>query len=349
VNLKHRDLTNMRVAQHLKAKTVLVVNIDLGGAFAHVVGTLQLLTAEERSLIEGIIINKFRGQRSLLQSGIDWLEEYTGIPVIGVIPYLDIAFPAEDSVSLFERRIRSAPADVDIAILRLPRISNFTDFDPLIAESTVDVRYVMPQERLGNPAAVIIPGSKTTIADLIVLQESGTIEQLKDYVKSGGTILGICGGMQMLGQSIADPDGREGRVGIYAGLGMLPIRTTITASKILRQRQARSLYPCAATISGYEIHQGVSDLNSDSIATSPLFDDPDLGMVSVNQQVLGTYLHGVFDNGKWRRSWLNLLRDRKGLPPLPIEISDYHIQRDLILDRLAEAIAPHLNLDLLQI
>ncbi|WP_019500113.1 cobyric acid synthase CobQ [Pseudanabaena sp. PCC 6802] len=349
VNLKHRDLTNMRVAQHLNATTLLVVNIDLGGAFAHVVGTLQLLTADERSLIKGIIINKFRGQRSLLQSGIDWLEEYTGIPVIGVIPYLDIAFPAEDSVSLFERRSRLVPAEIEIAVLRLPRISNFTDFDPLIAEPTVDVRYVMPPESLGQPDAVILPGSKTTIADLLVLQETGTIDRLRDYVRSGGTIMGICGGMQMLGEAIADPDGKEGQSGIYAGLGMLPINTTISARKILRQRQARSLYPCEAIVSGYEIHQGISDFSSDSLTTSPLFDDPDLGMVSANQKVLGTYLHGIFDNGKWRRSWLNLLRDRKGLAPLPIEISDYHIQRDLIFERLAEAIAPHLNLEILKL
>jgi adenosylcobyric acid synthase len=348
VNLKHRDLTNMRVARHLNATTLLVVNIDLGGAFAHVVGTLQLLTAEERSLIKGIIINKFRGQRSLLQSGIDWLEEYTGIPVLGVIPYLDIAFPAEDSVSLFERRSRSAPSDIDIAILRLPRISNFTDFDPLIAEPTVDVRYVMPQERIGKPAAVILPGSKTTIADLLVLQNSGMLAQLSDYANSGGTILGICGGMQMLGQAIADPDGKEGQPGTYAGLGMLPISTTITNRKILRQRQVLDRYLCQeAIVSGYEIHQGISIYKSNLCETLPLFDDPDLGMVATNQKVWGTYLHGLFDNSRWRRSWLNLLRTQKGLLPLPIEISDYHIQRDLIFDHLAEAIAPHLNLDLL--
>lgn len=349
INLKHRDLTNMRVAQHLNAVTILVVNIDLGGAFAHVVGTLQLLTPEERSLIKGIIINKFRGQRSLLQSGIDWLEEYTGIPVIGVIPYLDIALPAEDSVSLFERRSRLTPAEIEIVVLRLPRISNFTDFDPLIAESTVDVRYVMPQESLGQPDAVILPGSKTTISDLLVLQESGMLDRLQDYVRAGGTIVGICGGMQMLGQAIADPDGKEGQPGTHRGLGMLPITTTITDAKILRQRQVICRYLCeGVNISGYEIHQGISDLSDRLCQTLPLFDDLDLGMVASNQQVWGTYLHGLFDNGQWRRSWLNLLRTKKGLALLPTEVSDYQVQRDCIFDQLAEAIAPHLNLEILQ-
>lgn len=350
INLKHRDLTNMRVAQHLNAVTILVVNIDFGGAFAHVVGTLHLLTPEERSLIKGIIINKFRGQRSLLQSGIDWLEEYTGIPVIGVIPYLDVAFPAEDSVSLFERRSRLTPAEIEIAVLRLPRISNFTDFDPLIAEPTVDVRYVMPQESLGQPDAVILPGSKTTINDLLVLQEAGMLDRLQDYVRSGGTIMGICGGMQMLGQAIADPDGKEGQPGTHRGLGMLPIATTITDDKILRQRQVICHYLCeGVTISGYEIHQGISDISDRLCQTLPLFDDPDLGMVATNQQVFGTYLHGLFDNGKWRRSWLNLLRDQKGLAALPTEVSDYQLQRDRIFDQLAGAIAPHLNLEVLKI
>jgi adenosylcobyric acid synthase len=285
-----------------------------------------------------------------LQSGIDWLEEYTGIPVIGVIPYLDIAFPAEDSVSLFERRSRLTSAEIEIAVLRLPRISNFTDFDPLIAEPTVDVRYVMPQESLSKPDAVILPGSKTTINDLLVLQEAGMLDRLQDYVRAGGTIVGICGGMQMLGQAIADPDGKEGQPGTYRGLGMLPISTTITDAKILRQRQVSCRYLCEGTnVSGYEIHQGVSNISDCLDRTSPLFDDPDLGMVAPNRQIWGTYLHGLFDNSKWRRSWLNLLREKKGLVHLPTEVSDYQIQRDCIFDRLAEAIAPHLNLEILQI
>ncbi|HEY9294943.1 MAG TPA: cobyric acid synthase, partial [Phormidium sp.] len=210
INLKHRDLTNMRVARHLNANTILVVDIDRGGAFAHVVGTLQLLDPEERALIKGIVINKFRGQRSLLQSGVEWLEKFTGIPVIGVIPWIEHDFPAEDSLDLFEPRSKNTKGDITIAVVRLPRISNFTDFDPLEAEPTVNIRYVSPKQDLGHPDAVIIPGTKATIADYTILQQTGMSEAIKEYVASGGTVMGICGGFQMLGKIIADPEGIEG-------------------------------------------------------------------------------------------------------------------------------------------
>lgn len=348
INLKHRDLTNMRVALHLNAATILVVNIELGGAFAHVVGTLALLNEDERSMIKGIVINNFRGQRSILESGIDWLEDYTGIPVIGVIPHLDITFPAEDSVSLLERRSRLAPADLHVSVIRLPRISNFTDFDPLIAEPSIDLKYVMPHDHLGNPDVVIIPGSKTTIPDLLVLKAAGMIEQIQAYVKSGGTVIGICGGFQMLGQSISDLAGLEGQPGEYEGLGLLPITTSINGAKILRQRQVASIHPKAASIDGYEIHQGRSNL-TENAQIQALFDDPDLGMVSSDDRIWGTYLHGLFDNGIWRRSWLNLLRQRKQMPALPIEIGNYQEQREHILDRVADSIATHLDLSVLGI
>ncbi|HEY9654447.1 MAG TPA: cobyric acid synthase, partial [Crinalium sp.] len=190
INLKHRDLTNMRIAKHLNAPTILVVDIDRGGAFAHVVGTLELLDDDERALIKGVVINKFRGQRSLLQSGIDWLQERTGIPVIGVIPWLDQSFPAEDSLSIIDGRASNPTADLNIAVIRLPRISNFTDFDPLESEPTVSVKYINPKQPLGYPDAVIIPGSKTTIADLIVLHKAGMAEEIQNYVAAGGTVLG---------------------------------------------------------------------------------------------------------------------------------------------------------------
>lgn len=191
INLKHRDLTNMRVAKYLNAPTLLVVDIERGGAFAHVVGTLQLLDPDERQLIKGIAINKFRGQRSLLDSGITWLENYTGIPVLGVIPWCDVGLPAEDSLDLLERQPRQSQADMTINVIRLPRIANFTDFDPLDAEPTVSLKYLNLHERLGYPDAVILPGSKTTIADLLLLHKSGMGKQLQDYVAAGGIVLGF--------------------------------------------------------------------------------------------------------------------------------------------------------------
>lgn len=345
INLKHRDLTNMRVAKHLNAPTMLVVDIDRGGAFAHVVGTLELLDPDERALIKGVVINKFRGQRSLLQSGIDWLQERTQIPVIGVVPWLDQAFPAEDSLSLLEPRASNSSSDIHVAVIRLPRISNFTDFDPLEAETSVSVKYISPKPPLGHPDAVIIPGSKTTIADLIVLHKTGMAEEIQNYVAAGGTVLGICGGYQMLGKILADPEGIEGQEGRYKGLDLLPLKTVIAGQKVARQRTVTSNYPQEGLpVMGYEIHQGRSRLLENATGTNFLFDDGNLGIVDESQSVWGTYLHGIFDNGPWRRAWLNRLRQQRGLKSLPTGVANYREQRETMLDLLADLVEPHLNL-----
>ena len=344
INLKHRDLTNMRVAKHLNASTILVVDIDRGGAFAHVIGTLELLEPDERALIRGIIINKFRGQRSLLQSGVDWLQERTGIPVIGVIPWLEHSLPAEDSLDLFERRTTKTQSELTIAVIRLPRISNFTDFDPLESESSVTVRYVGPKDHLGHPDAVIIPGSKATIADLLVLQKAGMAEEIQNYAAAGGTVLGICGGFQMLGKILADPEGLEGHEGRYKGLCLLPLKTVITGQKVARQRLVTSNHPQPGLpVSGYEIHQGRTQVIEPDI-TQPLFEDSNLGVVDSSLSVWGSYLHGLFDNGPWRRAWLNRLRQQRGLRSLPTGISNYREQREAMLDDLATQVEAHLDL-----
>jgi adenosylcobyric acid synthase len=346
INLKHRDLTNMQVARHLQANTLLVVDIDRGGAFAHVVGTLALLEPEERALIKGIVINKFRGMRSLLDSGIQWLEDYTQIPVLGVIPWSGIAFPAEDSLSLLEARGKKPQAELQITVLRLPHIANFTDFDPLDAEPSVNLKYLQLQENLGHPDAVIIPGSKTTISDLQALHQSGMAQQLQNYIAAGGVILGICGGFQMLGQEVLDPHQIEGEMARYAGLKLLPLQTVLKLEKTTRQRQVISQYPEAGLpIAGYEIHQGVSHLeNSQMAGYQYLFDDPSLGLVTQSQAIWGCYLHGLLDNGAWRRSWLNVLRHRRGLNHLPTGIPNYRQQREQLLDAIADLIAEHLDL-----
>ena len=351
INLKHRDLTNMRVAKHLNAPTLLVVDIDRGGAFAHVVGTLELLEPEERALIKGVIINKFRGQRSLLEPGITWLEERTGIPVVGVIPWMEELFPAEDSLDLLDRISRKKPSsELNIAVIRLPRISNFTDFDPLEAEPSVTVKYLMPSQPLGHPDAVILPGTKTTIADLIVLQKSGMAEEIQNYAAAGGTVLGICGGFQMLGKIIADPEGVEGHEGRYQGLDLLPLKTVITGNKVARQRSVTSNYPqVGLPVAGYEIHQGRSRLieseeGEQQSSYKPLFDDSGLGLVDVSQSIWGSYLHGLFDNGPWRRAWLNHLRQQRGLPSLPTGVPNYREQREAVLNSLADIVEAHLDL-----
>lgn len=344
INLKHRDLTNMRVAKHLQANTILVVDIDRGGAFAHVVGTLQLLEPEERALIKGIVINKFRGQRSLLESGITWLEGYTKIPVIGVLPYGESLFPAEDSLDLLERCSRKPDSEMTIAVIRLRRIANFTDFDPLDAEPSVTVKYVLPHQTLGSPDVVILPGTKTTIADLKLLHESGMAQQLQDYHQQGGTIVGICGGLQILGQEVRDTDGIEGEAGCYQGLNLLPIRTVMTPKKVTCQRIVEAIFPATRTlVTGYEIHQGQTEILATE-TTKALFTDSNLGLVNESQSVWGSYLHGIFDNGEWRRKWLNQLRQKKGLAPLPTNISDYSEQRDHAFDTLADFVEKYLDL-----
>jgi adenosylcobyric acid synthase len=350
INLKHRDLTNMRVARYLNAPTLLVVDIDRGGAFAHVVGTLALLDPDERKLIKGIAINKFRGQRSLLQPGIDWLEQYTGIPVVGVIPWSDQLFPAEDSLDLLNRRDRKANPELTLAAIRLPRIANFTDFDPLESEPSVSIKYIELGQPLGYPDAVILPGSKTTLADLKLLHESGTARAIQEYAAAGGTVMGICGGFQMLGQAVSDPEGLEGPASEYPGLNLLPLKTTISRNKVVRQRRVTSQFPqVGLPVEGYEIHQGRSVLLESKKGQikgeyHPLFEDASLGLVDDALLVWGCYLHGLFDNGAWRRSWLNYLRQRRGLLSLPTGVPNYCEQRETMLDAIADLVAENINL-----
>ncbi len=344
--LKNRDLSNMRIARYVNAPTILVADIDRGGVFAHIVGTLDMLDPAERELIKGIVINKFRGDKTTLEPSINWLQEKTGIPVMGVVPWLNSIFPSEDSLSLFDQRRSPDKGDINVTVVRLPRIANFTDFDPLEAEPSVTVRYIGPKSSLGHPDAVIIPGSKTTIADLIALHKSGMTEQIQEYVAAGGTVLGICGGYQMMGRVLADPEGIEGQEGRFPGLKLLPMKTVIAGQKVARQRQVTSNFPQdGLPVAGYEIHQGRTRvIEEEADGTQALFDDPNLGVVDRHQAVWGTYLHGIFDNGPWRRAWLNRLRQQRGLKALPTGIVNYREQREQMLDHLADTIEPHIDL-----
>jgi adenosylcobyric acid synthase len=343
INLKHRDLTNMRVAKHLQARTLLVADIDRGGVFAHIVGTLELLEPEERQLIQGFVINKFRGQLSLLQSGLDWLEERTGKPVLGVIPYFQAQLPAEDSLDLFDRRPQEQ-AEIEIGVVRLPRIANFTDFDPLAAEPSVRVTYWDRPPAQPQFDALIIPGSKTTIADGEWLQATGWAAAIQGWQQAGLTVMGICGGLQLLGQRILDPAGLEGGSREVRGLGLLPIETMIGETKTLGQRRVADCYfGLGEPVTGYEIHQGQTVWHGPQIPR-PLFADESLGWV-LQDRIWGTYLHGLFESTAWRRSWLNPLRDRRGLPLLDLAGPDYSSQRDAALDAVADLVGANLDLD----
>ncbi|QNG26974.1 cobyric acid synthase [Synechococcus sp. HK01-R] len=348
VNLQPRDLTNLRLAQYLRARCILVADIERGGVFAQLVGTLALLRPVERPLIRGLLINRFRGRRELFDEGRRWLEANTGIPVLGVMPWLDELFPPEDSLDLLERRGRKRGAELEIAVLKLPSLSNFSDLDPLEAEPTVQLRWVAPGEELGKPDAVVVPGSKQTLRDLDALQVSTLGTQVQAYAAAGGAVFGICGGMQVLGRELHDPEDLEGAsngAGSAPGLNLLPLRTVFGGNKALRQRSSQALWPLldasrTLSIEGFELHRG------STTAVEPcqsLCSDQELGWV--DGSVAGTYLHGVFESGPWRRRWLNQLRTRKGLPLLSEQQPHHSRQREALLDRLADAFEQHVNLE----
>ena len=349
VNLQARDLTNLRLAKYLQANCILVADIERGGVFAQIVGTLQLMKPDERRLIRGLLVNRFRGRRELFDEGRRWLDTNTGIPVLGVMPWLNELFPPEDSLDLLERRGRKRSAELDIVVVKLPSLSNFSDLDPLEAEPTVELRWIAPGEALGSPDAVVIPGSKQTLRDLASLRSSGLDAELIRYAKNGGELFGICGGMQMLGAELHDPDGLEGEGppgqsgSNVPGLGLLPLRTVFGGDKALHQRQALVLWPDQQPqlkVEGFELHRGTSEAIEACDALSA-----DQGMGWIRATTAGTYLHGIFENGPWRRRWLNRLRRRRGLTDLSEQQPHHSRQRDALLDRLADAFEQHVNLE----
>jgi adenosylcobyric acid synthase len=352
VNLQPRDLTNLRLAQYLQARCILVADIERGGVFAQLVGTLALLRPVERPLIKGLLINRFRGRRELFDEGRRWLEANTGIPVLGVMPWLDELFPPEDSLDLLERRGRKRGAELEVAVLKLPSLSNFSDLDPLEAEPSVQLRWVAPGEELGHPDAVVVPGSKQTLRDLEALQSNALGRHVQAYAAAGGAVFGICGGMQLLGRELQDPEGFEGAsnaAGSAPGLNLLPLRTVFGGNKALRQRSSQALWPRQGDnasfadcpqLEGFELHRGSTTALE---PCQPLCTDAELGWV--HGSVAGTYLHGVFESGPWRRRWLNQLRARKGLPMLSEQQPHHSRQREALLDRLADAFEQHVNLE----
>lgn len=322
LNLKSGDLVNMAIAQYAHAPVLLVGDIDRGGIFAQLLGTLWLLEPEERALLRGFLVNKFRGDLSLFADGVRILEERGGVPVLGVIPYLpDHGIPEEDAVAIENLRApvpsASRVGEVDIAVISLPRIANFDDFDPLRAEPCVRVRYVSAVEELGKPSAVILPGSKSTISDLTWLRERGFADALLDLAARDTAVVGICGGYQMLGRIILDPDHTESLVESVHGLGLLPLETTFVTIKATHRAQARLLGgPGWLTaldgqmVEGYEIHMGRTqggDAWLEIIMRSGQPVNVLDGACSADGRVWGCYLHGLFENDALRRAWLDSL------------------------------------------
>jgi adenosylcobyric acid synthase len=308
MNLYDRDIANILLARALRLPILLIGDIERGGIFAQVYGTIQLLPEDIRPLVKGIIVNKFRGDPSLFTPGVRILEEITGVPVLGVIPYADIPLPSEDSLSIADKRAAGGP--VRVAILRLPHISNFTDFEPL--ESLAPVEYVDPGRSLVGYDCIIIPGTKNTVEDLGLLQESGASAEIRKARERGIPIIGICGGFQMLGREIHD-QGIEGGHGVYPGLGLLAAVTRFDRyEKTTRQVRVRAnhvgpILSAVGEVTGYEIHMGETDRGGDEEAFTGD------GAVSPDGLVFGTYLHGLFQNEGAVSALLSYLFRMKGL------------------------------------
>jgi adenosylcobyric acid synthase len=356
INLRDSDIVNMRVALEAKAPVLLVGDIDRGGVFASLVGTLELLSKEERDIVKAFVINKFRGDISLLKPGLDFLENRTGIPVAGVVPYYnDIQIAEEDSVALERRRDASAADNkIDIAVIRLPHVSNFDDFDALENEADVSLRYASKKASLGNPDLIIIPGTKTTVEDLEYLRSSGLAKAIIDQAKARTPVIGICGGYQMLGQRIFDPQKIESERESVRGLGLLPLVTVFEQEKSTFQVSGKVhagrglLENCQGqTISGYEIHMGRSQGESDPVfqITSRSGSAVQIadGSLSEDGQVFGTYIHGVFDNEGFRRGLLAKLAQRRNMILGRALSQNGH---DLQYDRLADHFRYNLDMDL---
>ena len=342
INLKADDIVNMGLAKLVDAPVFLAGDIDRGGVFAQLYGTVALLEPEECARIKGLIINKFRGDVEILRPGLAMLEEKTHLPVLGVVPYLRVDIEDEDSLSQRLETEKSVKP-LDVAILRLPHISNFTDFIPLEQHPLLGVRYVQNAHQLGAPDMVLLPGTKNTVDDLLWLRQCGLETAVQKLAASGTPVLGVCGGYQMLGETLADPDGTEsGHVQTLRGLGLLPTATTFTARKHRTQDHAVvSAAPFAnAQLTGYQIHTGSTEIYGTSFCT--LADGTPEGCVRDN--VFGTYLHGLFDTGELTEKLVQFLCKRKGIAAAETALLSMEQYRQQQFDLLADGVRRALDM-----
>lgn len=354
INLMDVDIVNMAVAKHAKAPVLLVGDIDKGGVFASLYGTVKLLGRDGR-FVRAFIINKFRGDMEILRPGLEMIRQRTGKPVIGVLPYItEIGLPEEDGLALGQRTGITRPSPdrhpVKVAVVRLRYISNFTDFDPLFHEEDVEISYTQSPMEIEHADWVIVPGTKNTVKDLAFLRERGLDGSLRRAFERGVQITGICGGYQMLGRTILDPHCVESPCREVEGLGLLNIVTTFEARKVTCQDTAEALGPVGGHetrdgdgLKGYEIHMGVSD---GEIGLFRLHRKPGEAEVpdgSQNRNCWGTYLHGIFDNDSFRRGLINALREKKGTGPLPVTVR-YGTLKEKAIDNLAGIVREHLDM-----
>ena len=335
INLRAGDIANMGFAEAVDCPVILIADINRGGVFAHLVGTLELLSESEQARVKGFVINRFRGDIALLQPGLDWLEQRTGKPVIGVLPYvMDLHLEAEDGID--QRQIEKHAHVLKVVVPVLPRISNHTDFDPLRLHPQVDLQFVGPGQPIPPADLIILPGSKSVCSDLAYLRANGWDTAISRHLRYGGKVLGICGGLQMLGEHVHDPLGLEGPSGSSAGLGLLAFSTRLEAEKQLRNVRGRLTLE-NAEVSGYEIHAGVTTGPALELPAVQLEDGRCDGARSADGQILGTYLHGVFESP----AACSALLRWAGLHT--VQTVDYHALRERDIERLADLVENHLD------
>ena len=361
INLKAQDIVNMGMARMAKSPVLLVADIDRGGVFASIYGTLMLLDPEVRAMVKGVIINKFRGDVSILKPGLDMLEVKTGIPVIGVLPMMNVDIEDEDSLSERLTQVKSKNALIDIAVIKFPRMSNFTDFNVFELIEGVSLRYVKSTEELGNPDMIILPGTKNTIDDLKWMRQNGLETAVLHKANNGTVVFGICGGYQMLGRSLSDPFGYDsGHAGsITTGMALLNTETEFVENKrtiqmkghfnrvegIFSGLSGREFY-------GYEIHSGITELEETKALNTvePINETAEpfaegSQTVRGGMQVYGTYIHGIFDGEGIAAKIVEALLDRKGLSMDDVKVIDYQKYKQHQYDLLAQSVREHLDME----
>lgn len=349
INLKENDIVNMGMAEMVDAPVILVADIDRGGVFASIYGTIMLLEPHERDRIKGFIINKFRGDKKILEPGVRMLEAKINKPCLGIVPYMNIRIDDEDSVT--ERFKVRHQGQIRIGIIKLPYISNFSDFTPLELEEDVSLTYIEDKNQIKDMDMIIIPGSKNTLKDLQYIYDMRMDEDIYKEYKAGTTIIGICGGYQILGKELTDPDNVESSIKRINGLGLLDAATIMRKDKITIQTEGeiitdRGIFKDLKNliVAGYEIHMGDTRLFDKSMEAIKLKDGRNVGVINEDGRVFGTYLHGIFENDKLRRSMINYLRKEKGLDEAGDELS-YENIKELEYNKLASIVKENINMD----
>lgn len=345
INIKGEDIANMKMAEMADSPVILVADIDRGGVFASIYGTIMLMSEKERARVKGVIINKFRGDINILKSGLEEIEKLTGVPVIGVMPYTNVDIEDEDSVTERFKRLQKKKG-INISVIKLKHISNFTDIDALRMVEDINIKYINSVDEMGEEDIIIIPGTKNTIDDLKELKDNGIATEIIKASKNGKVIIGICGGFQMLGEKIKDPYGIESEIKEIPGLGLLELETVMEKEKNTTQYEGK-LSNCTGLleglegeeIKGYEIHQGVTFGNE-----SKVNDEDRIVTIIKGENIFATYLHGIFENEKITRNILNKVRAKKGIE-LQMKGITFDEYREQQLDKLEKIFRENVDID----